>query len=190
VLSAPSDNVGHGLDATMKEIETEAIFAGRIFSVGRETHVLPNGRMATFELIRHLGGAAVLPVLADGRVVLLRQFRPAAGGMLWEIPAGRLEPGEDPSDCVARELREEAGYRAGQLEKLGELLPAVGYCTERIHLFLARSLTAVPQATEPDEYLEVVPLAVAEALALVDSGEIPDAKTQLALLLARRRGLL
>lgn len=174
----------------MKVIDTEAIFAGRIFSVNLETHVLPDGRAAKFEMVRHPGGAAVLPVLADGRVVLLRQFRPAAAGVIWEIPAGRLEPGESPADCVARELMEEAGYRAGRLERLGELLPAVGFCTERIHLFLAFELVPVPQAPEPDEYLEVVPLPAAEALMLIDRGEIPDAKTQLALLLAARRGCL
>lgn len=174
----------------MKESATDLIFVGRIFSVSLEACVLPDGRTAKFELVRHPGGAAVLPILDDGRVVLLRQFRPAAGGVLWEIPAGRLEPGESPADCVARELMEEAGYRAGRLEKLGELLPAVGFCTERIHLFLARDLTPVTQTLEPDEYLEVVPLLPAEALVLVDRGEIPDAKTQLALLLAGRRGYL
>jgi ADP-ribose pyrophosphatase len=131
-----------------------------------------------------------LPILADGRVVLLRQFRPAGGGVVWEIPAGRLEAGEDPAACAARELMEEAGYRAGRLERLGELLPAVGFCTERIHLFLAFDLVSMPQALEPDEYLEVVPLPAVEALALVDRGEIADAKTQLALLLAERRGCL
>lgn len=170
--------------------ETGTIFSGRIFAVGIETHALPDGRTARFEIVRHPGGAAVLPILDDGRVVLLRQFRPAAGGMVWEIPAGRLEPGEDPADCVARELMEEAGCRAGRLERLGELLPAVGFCTERIHLFVACGLTPVAQALEPDEYLEVVPLPVDEALAMIDRGEIPDAKTQLALLLARSRRLI
>lgn len=172
---------------TMRENDKNPIFAGRIFSVHLEMHTLPDGRPAEFELVRHPGGAAVLPVLDDGRLVLLRQFRPAAGGMIWEIPAGRLEPGEAPADCVARELREEAGYRAGRLEPLGEMLPAVGFCTERVSLFLARNLTAVPQALEPDEHLEVVPLQAAEVLAMIDRGEIPDAKTQLALLLARSR---
>ena len=165
------------------------IFNGRIFTVSLEEHMLPDGRLAEFEMVRHPGGAAVLPILADGRVVLLRQFRPAAGGFLWEIPAGRLEPGEAPTDCVARELAEEAGYRPGRLEPLGELLPAVGFCTERVYLFVAHELMPVPQALEPDEFLEVVALPAAEALALVERGEIPDAKTQLALLLARHRGL-
>ena len=166
------------------------IFNGRIFSVSLEEHELPDGRTACFELVRHPGGAAVLPILADGRVVLLRQFRPAAGGIIWEIPAGRLEPGEAPADCVARELAEEAGYRAGRLEPLGELLPAVGFCTERIYLFVAHDLLPVAQSLEPDEYLEVVLLPAGAALALIDRGELADAKTQLALLLARRHGLI
>jgi len=174
----------------MSENDNKTIFTGRIFSVHLETHALPDGRTAEFELVRHSGGAAVLPVLDDGRVVLLRQFRPAAGGVIWEIPAGRLEPGEAPADCVVRELQEEAGYRVGRLEPLGEMLPTVGFCTERVYLFLARDLTSVPQALEPDEHLEVVPLPAAEVLALIDRGEIPDAKTQLALLLARSRQLI
>lgn len=166
------------------------IFTGRVFSVSVEAHQLPDGRTAEFELVRHPGGAAVLPILDDGRVVLLRQFRPAAGGMVWEIPAGRLEPGEEPATGVIRELAEEAGWRAGRLEPLGVMLPAVGFCTERIHLFVARELVPVPQALEADEFLEVVPLTVAETLAMLDRGEIPDAKTQLALLLARARRLI
>lgn len=170
--------------------ELRRVFSGRIFSVSVEAHTLPDGRVADFELVRHPGGAAVLPILDDGRVVLLRQFRPAAGGVIWEIPAGRLEAGETPAHCVSRELAEEAGYRARRLEPLAEMVPAVGFCTERIYLFVARELSAVPQALEPDEYLEVLPLAAEEALAMVDSGEITDGKTQLALLLARHRGLL
>lgn len=166
------------------------IFSGRVFSVRLEEHLLPDGRRATYEMVHHCGGAAVLPLFADGRVLLIRQFRPAAGGLLWEIPAGRVEPGEDPAACVARELAEEAGFRAGRIERLGELFPTVGFCTERIRLFVARDLEPVPRAPEPDEFIEVVPLPVADAFALLDRGEIPDGKTQVALLLARRQGLL
>ena len=159
------------------------IFSGRVVSLAVEEHQLPDGRRADFEIVRHPGGAAVLPVLADGRVVLINQFRPAAGGMILEIPAGRLEPGEPPAACVRRELQEEVGYRAGRLDKLGEMLTAVGFCDEAVHLFVATDLEAVPMAPEPDEYIEVLTLPLAEALAMVRSGRIPDGKTQLALLL-------
>lgn len=165
------------------------IFSGRIVSLAVEEHRLPDGRHADFEIVRHPGGAAVLPVLADGRLVVIRQFRPAAGGMVLEIPAGRLEPGETPESCVYRELQEEVGYRADRLQKLGEMLTAVGFCDEVVHLYVATDLTAVAVAPEPDEYIEVLTLSLAEALQMVRDGHIPDGKTQLALLLfaGRRR---
>jgi len=163
-----------------------ALYAGKVLDLFRETHQLPDGRRADFEIIRHPGGAAVLPVLPDGRLLLIRQFRPAAGTMVTEIPAGRLEPGEDPDACVRRELEEEAGYRAERVARLGENFSAVGYCDERIHLFVATGLTPVPPRREADEYIELQPLSLAEALALLEAGEIPDAKTQLALLLYAR----
>jgi ADP-ribose pyrophosphatase len=165
--------------------ERRDIFQGRILSLGVETHLLPDGRKAEFEIVRHPGGAAVLPVLNDGRVLLLRQFRPAAGDAVLEIPAGRLEPGEAPAACARRELAEVAGYRAGRLERLGETLSSVGFCDERIYLFLARDLVSVPAAPEPDEFLEPLVLSLDEALARVRAGQINDAKTQLALLLWR-----
>jgi ADP-ribose pyrophosphatase len=165
-------------------METDSpLFRGRIFTLSQEEHVLPDGRRSAYEIIRHPGGAAVLPVLPDGNVVLLRQFRPTIGASLWEIPAGRLDAGETPEICARRELEEEAGYMAGRLEKIAEMLPAVGYSDELIHLFLARDLTSVPSAPEGDEYIEAVPLPLREALAMVRRGEIRDGKTQLALLL-------
>lgn len=162
------------------------VFAGRVLSLAVEYHRLPDGREAAFEIVRHPGGAAVLPVLDDGGVVLIRQHRPAAGGWILEIPAGRLEEGESPASCAARELEEEVGFRAGRLEKLGTTLSSVGFCDERIHLFLARQLQPVPAAPEADEFIEPVVLAPEQAQALVTDGTITDAKTQLALLLYRR----
>lgn len=158
------------------------VFAGRVLDVGEEDHQLPNGRTATFEVIRHPGGAAVLPVLADGRVLLIRQFRPALGGMIWEIPAGRLEPGETPEACIRRELAEEAGYVAGRVQALGEVWSAVGFCDEHVALFAAFDLVAVPATPEPDEIIEPVAMPLAAALDLVFTGELRDAKTQIALL--------
>ncbi len=162
------------------------LYSGRVLDLGLETHLLPDGRHGEFEIIRHPGGAAVLPVLADGRLLLIRQFRPAAGGMVLEIPAGRLEPGEAPSACAARELEEEAGWRAGRLAKLGETLSAIGFCDERVHLFAAFELTPVAAVPEADEFIELLPLTLDAALALLHDGTLVDAKTQLALLLYQR----
>ncbi len=166
----------------------EDIFHGRIVSVRREEYELPDGRRAVYEMVRHPGGAAVLPLLNDGRVILIRQFRPAGGGMVWEIPAGKLDPGETPAQCIEREIQEEIGYRAGRIEKISEMLTAVGFCDEVIHLYMATDLNETEQALEPDEFIEIVPVAAAEALDMVDRGEITDGKTQLALLMARRQG--
>ncbi|MGE4578456.1 MAG: NUDIX hydrolase [Desulfuromonadales bacterium] len=164
-------------------MKKQEIFNGRVISLAIEEHELPDGRRADFEIVHHSGGAAVLPILDDGRVLLIRQYRPAGGGMIWEIPAGRLDGGEAPETCIHRELQEEVGYRAGRIERLGEMLTAVGFCDEVVHLFVARDLTPVPAAPEPDEYIEAVPMPLAEALRLLRAGEISDGKTQLALLL-------
>ncbi len=155
-----------------------------------EKHQLPDGREAEFEMVRHPGGAAVLPLLPDGRVLLIRQFRPAAGGMLLEIPAGKLEPGEPPEQCARREIEEEAGFSAGRIEPLGRMLTAPGFCDEMLHLFVARDLSQVPSRLEPDEYIETAPLQVEDALKMALEGKIADGKTQLALLLARGQGMI
>ncbi len=168
-------------------MEKTLVFRGRIFSVAKEEHTLPDGRRSAYEIVRHPGGAAVLPLLPNGHVVLLHQFRPTVGDSLWEIPAGRLDAAETPEACAHRELEEEAGYKAGSLEKIAEILPAVGYSDEVIHLFVARDLTPVRSAPEHDEYIEPVALPLHEALAMVHRGEIRDAKTQLALLLADKQ---
>lgn len=157
--------------------ESELIYRGRIVTLAREEHLLPDGRRGTFEIIRHPGGAAALPILADGRVLLIRQFRPAVGTTVIEAPAGKLDAGEAPEACIARELVEEVGCRAGSLQKVGSILSSVGFCDERIHLYLARDLEEVAHAREPDEFIELLPLELAEALQLLARGEIVDAKT-------------
>jgi len=160
----------------------QTVFQGKVLDVGLEEHLMPDGRSVTFEIIRHPGGAAVLPLLEDGRILLIRQFRPAVGRVIYEIPAGRLEPGEPAGDCAARELTEEAGYVASELLPLGGCWSTVGFCDEYIHLFLARGLSVVPRCLEPDEFIELCPMPLADALRLVASGAIDDSKTQLALL--------
>ncbi len=158
-----------------------SLHAGRIGDFGLEDVVLPNGRAVTLEILRHPGASAVLPLHADGTVTLLRQHRHAAGGTIWEIPAGKLEPGEPPEACAARELQEEAGL-TGALESLGLIFPAPAYTDEQIHLFLATSLCPAPASPEADEVLEPVRLPLSEALAMVQRGDIVDAKTIAALL--------
>jgi ADP-ribose pyrophosphatase len=164
----------------------QSIFEGRIISVALENHPLPDGREVTFEMVHHPGGAAALPVLEDGRIILIRQFRPAADGMVWEIPAGKLEPGEDPADCIRREMQEEVGYRPAEVEPLGSMLSAIGFCDERVYLYIAKGLTAVESSPEADEFIEPVTMTLEAAMQMLKKGEIIDAKTQLALLLAER----
>jgi ADP-ribose pyrophosphatase len=169
----------------MKKSESE-IYSGRVVSLFLEDHHLPDGKEATFEIVRHPGGAAVLPVLKDGRLVLIRQYRAPVRGMVLEIPAGKLDGGEPPEHCAARELIEEVGYRAGRLEKLGEMLTAVGFCDELLHLYLASDLSPVDRALEPDEFIETVIMTAQEAFDRADDGDIVDGKTQLALHMYRQ----
>jgi ADP-ribose pyrophosphatase len=132
--------------------------------------------------------AYVLPLLADGRVVLIRQYRPIVGAELWELPAGTIEVGEPPETCARRELIEEAGYEAGRLEPLGEALADPGLTDERIFLFVARELRPVSRELDTDEHIQVVPATLAEAYRMADAGEILDAGTLVALWRFRSRG--
>ena len=163
-------------------LSSEKVYRGRILDVALEKHVMPDGRQSNFEIIRHPGGAAVLPVLPDGQVLLIKQFRPAIGTMVYEIPAGRLEPNETPQECAGRELIEETGYCAAQITSLGGCWSTVGFCDDFIHLFLGQGLTLVEQALEPDEVIELCPIPLDEALHKVKNSEVLDSKTQLALL--------
>jgi ADP-ribose pyrophosphatase len=152
---------------------------------------LPDGRRTQLDLIRHPGAAAVVPFLSDDEVLLIRQYRYAAGGEIYEVPAGKLDPGESPEACASRELEEETGYRAGRLQPLAQILTTPGFTDERIHLFAAESLSPGRQRLDDDELIELVPLPLDEALAMVWSDALPDAKSSLALLhAAQRRGRL
>ncbi|MCU0671052.1 MAG: NUDIX hydrolase [Myxococcota bacterium] len=160
-------------------------YEGRSISVWREEVSLPNGRTTPLDIVRHPGASAVVPFESDVDVLLIRQFRHAAGGTIWEVPAGKLD-GEPPDVCAARELEEEAGRRAGRLVSLGSILTTPGFTDERIHLFAAFDMTPVPLRHEDDEVIEIVRMPLTRALDMVWSGEIDDAKSALALLHAAR----
>jgi ADP-ribose pyrophosphatase len=156
---------------------TRRIYKGRIVDLRLEEITLPNHVTMTIEMIRHPGAAAVVPLDDEGQVTLIHQFRHAAGGFIWEIPAGKLDGGEQPIACAARELQEEVGLAAGELIHLGSILTAPGFCDERIHLFLARALMPAEQRLEQDEVLSVSRVPLRRALEMIRSGEIEDAKT-------------
>lgn len=166
----------------MSKTTEELIYHGRILDLARETHSMPDGREAHFEIIHHPGGAAALPILDNGQLLLIRQFRPAIEDYIYEIPAGRLEVGETAAGCIERELEEEVGYHPTHLESLGYVYSSVGFCNERIHLFIATELEQTATAHEADEFIEPIVVTLDTALEMVSTGTITDAKTQIALL--------
>ena len=169
------------------ELARRRIYSGRVVNLDVDTVQYPDGSTGELEMIRHPGAAAVLPFASDPRgadptVLLIRQYRYAAGGSLLEIPAGRLDPGEEPAACARRELREEIGVTAARVEPLTTIWTTPGFTDERIHLFWAAELTSGAHAREPDEFIEVVPTPLSQTLALVRRGEICDGKTVVAIL--------
>lgn len=170
-----------------RELSQRLLHKGSTGVFGLHDVELSNGHRLTLELLRHPGAAAVVPFLDERRVVLLRQFRFAAGGPIWEVPAGKLDPGEAPDACAARELIEETGYRAGRIIPTGSILTAPGFTDERIHLFCAHDLSKEATRREPGELMEVHELELDDALAMIERGEIVDAKTIVALVHASRR---
>ncbi|HEX5068243.1 MAG TPA: NUDIX hydrolase [Myxococcota bacterium] len=154
--------------------------------MSQEQVKLPNGRTVELDIVRHPGASAVVPFLSVDEVLLIRQFRHAAGGTILEVPAGKLDPGDTPESCAARELEEEAGRSARRLEKLASILTTPGFTDEVIHLFAAFDLDPVPTRHEHDEVIELVPMRLDHALELVWKGTLRDAKSALALIHAAR----
>jgi ADP-ribose pyrophosphatase len=178
-MSSPQDELP-------KIVNSQKVFSGRVFNVTVDT--VREGELTyQREVIHHHGSAVILPVFDDGTVALVRQYRHPAVRYLLEAPAGSLDDGERPEDGAARELQEELGLTAGRMEKLSEFFVSPGFCEEKMWVFLATELTEGAQNPEEDELLEVVRLPIDEALEMISSSEIQDAKTIIALMLAAPR---
>ena len=167
----------------MKTIESKVVAEGRVIKVRVDVIETPDGHRVKRDIVEHRGAVAMVPIDAEGRVILVRQYRHAAGKWLLEIPAGTLDPGEDPLEAAQRELREETGFAAGRIDRLGGCYAAPGYCSEYLHLYAARDLTEDPLEGDVDEEIEVVPVPLSEVRKLIAEGEIEDAKSLAALLL-------
>ena len=169
------------------ELGTQLSFEGRLLTVRTDRVRLPDGSESTREYVVHPGAALVVPVLADGRLVLERQYRYPVGRVMLEFPAGKIDPGEKSLATAQRELREEAGYDAGNWTALGTIHPEIGYSTEFIDVFEATDLTHVGQALDPGEFLDVVAMTEEELLVTYDCGGFTDGKSIAAYFAWKRR---
>jgi 8-oxo-dGTP pyrophosphatase MutT (NUDIX family) len=165
---------------------SEETYRGRAFKVRRDQLRTPAGTTVYYDIIEHIGSVSIVPLDENGLVYFVRQYRPAAGQVLLELPAGTLEVGEPPEEAAAREIREEVGMSAGEMREIGSFYLAPGYSTELMHVFLATGLQHDPLDPDADEYLSVEKIPAAQALQMAESGQILDAKTVAALLLARQ----
>jgi ADP-ribose pyrophosphatase len=179
----------------MALIASVRLYTGRVVNLDSDTVRFPDGSTGRLEMLRHPGAAAVVPFLddpaaPDPRLLLIRQFRHATDGVIWEVPAGRLDPGESPETCARRELEEETGMRARSLERLTTIYTTPGFTDERIHLFLAHGLDEGAHAREADEFMELHTLRWSRVGELIRGGEIQDGKTLAALMFVQcfRRG--
>jgi len=179
------------MDFFEKKISSKTVYNGKVLTFQVDDVELENGKRAIREVVRHNGGVSVLAVDEAGDVLLVRQYRYPYAENLLEIPAGKLEKGEDPKACGIRELREETGYEAGKFEFLAEAYPAPGYTDERLYIFTARNLIFKGQKLDADEFLSVVKVPFEKAVEMCLGGEIKDAKSVIAILMysQKRQGL-
>lgn len=172
------------MDFTEKTVSSEEIFQGRVVHLYRDVITLPNGHTSTREVIRHQGAVCVVPVTDAGEVLMVRQFRYPFRRMMLEAPAGKVDPGEDPDAAAVRELSEETGATADELNYVGDFYPSVAYTDEVIRLYIAKGLHFSDMHTDEDEFLQLERIPLGELVELVLSGAIPDGKTQTAILKA------
>lgn len=169
-----------------KTLESKRVYEGRVVNLRIDTVELPDGKNAKREIVEHPGAVAIVPLLDATKVVMIRQFRQAAGQVLTEIPAGTRDAGEAPKACALRELIEETGYSAGKLTLMFSTYLAPGYSEEMLHTFLAEDLTPAKAQQDEDEFVEVVTVELEDAVEMITTGEVKDAKTVCGLLMAQR----
>jgi ADP-ribose diphosphatase len=183
------DGGGAAEDYSVGQVATRRVYAGRVISLDLDVVRYPDGSVGELEMVRHPGASAIVPFVSavdgvDPQILLLKQYRYAAGTYLYEVPAGRLNPGEDPADCAERELREETGCSAERIEFLFTMFTTPGFTDERIHVFTATGLVRGEPTHEADEFMTVESVSLSSALEMIRVGKINDAKTALAILYA------
>lgn len=174
----------------LKRLDRRVVYTGKVFDLIVDQVEYPSGNKGIREIAHHPGGAVAVPILDDGRVLLVQQLRYPFGKHIYELPAGKLSPGEDPQAAAARELEEETGYVAESLEHLSSIYTTPGFCDEELHIFLATKLQQSPRGHRREEgefSMTIQPMLLHEAIAMVEAGEIRDAKTIIGLLLIERR---
>jgi len=169
-------------DLKESTISTKVVYKGDFLDVRRDKVLLPNGETGAREWVNHPGAVVIIPILPDGKIALIQQFRYAVGSEFIELPAGKLDAGEDPEKCALRELEEEIGYRANKINFLANIHPAIGFTNEIMGVFLAENLEKTEHNRDNDEFLELVPTTLTEALNLVWENKITDVKSIIGLL--------
>jgi len=168
------------------QLSTEQIYKGTLLDVRRDEITLPNGKTSAREYIKHPGAACIIPVLPEGNIALIKQYRYPVQSEMIELPAGKLDPGEKPEACAKRELEEEIGYSAGKLTFICNIHPAIGFASEKMWIYLAEDLVKTVENTDHDEFLVLMPTHLDDAIKMVWDGKITDVKTIIGLLWAER----
>jgi len=169
-----------------KTIKSEIVYNGKLLKVYRDEVHLPNGQKGFREWINHPGAVCCMPILPDGKIAMIQQYRYALKQVMIELPAGKLDEGETPEDCALRELEEEIGYRTNKLTFLANIHPAIGFANENMWLYLAEDLEKTEPKLDNDEFIELIPTALEDAVEMVWRGDITDVKTIIGLLWAQR----
>ena len=177
------------MNSPEKVLSSEQIYDGKVVNLRVDTIELPSGNVTKREIMEHGGAVCIIPLLPDGKIGMIKQWRSATQEYMWELPAGGIEKGEDPRECAGRELVEEIGYEAGQLTQVFQCYLAPGYSSEMMWGYLGEDLKLVGAQPEEDENIDLVPMSLEELLPLIDSGEIRDSKTICGLLALYRRKL-